>query len=80
MRLQDKIIQMLIAIPLTQLIFMWAIISGMIARYIDWRDITCKIKGSWDIRSVDHCPYRNSKLSVTQNVSLSCYSGKFLLG
>jgi cellulose synthase/poly-beta-1,6-N-acetylglucosamine synthase-like glycosyltransferase len=60
----------LIAIPLTQLIFMWAILSAMMARYIDWRGITYEIKGAWNIRLVDYRPYRNSKSSSMQNVSL----------
>jgi cellulose synthase/poly-beta-1,6-N-acetylglucosamine synthase-like glycosyltransferase len=60
----------LVAIPLTQLIFMWAIMAAMMTRYIDWRGITYEIKEPWDIRLVDYRPYRNSKSSAMQNVSL----------
>jgi cellulose synthase/poly-beta-1,6-N-acetylglucosamine synthase-like glycosyltransferase len=59
-----------IAIPLTQMVFMLAIISAMRARYIDWRGITYEIRGPWDIRLVDYNPYLNSKSSAMQNVSL----------
>jgi cellulose synthase/poly-beta-1,6-N-acetylglucosamine synthase-like glycosyltransferase len=60
----------LIAIPLTQLIFMRAIMSAMMTRYIDWRGITYEIKGPWDIRLVDYRSYRHSKSSAMQNTSL----------
>lgn len=63
-------LQTLVAIPMTQLIFMWAILSVMMTRYIDWRGITYEIKEPWNIRLVDYRPYRNSKSSALQNVSL----------
>jgi cellulose synthase/poly-beta-1,6-N-acetylglucosamine synthase-like glycosyltransferase len=59
-----------IAIPLTQLIFMWAIVLAMKTRKIGWRGITYKIKGPWDIRMVDYHPYRNSKQSDMKNISI----------
>jgi cellulose synthase/poly-beta-1,6-N-acetylglucosamine synthase-like glycosyltransferase len=63
-------IKMLSAIPLTQLIFMWAVVSATTARCIDWRGITYEIKGPWNIRLLNYRPYRNSKSSAIQNLSL----------
>jgi cellulose synthase/poly-beta-1,6-N-acetylglucosamine synthase-like glycosyltransferase len=63
-------LKIFVAIPLTQLIFMWAIVSVMKARSIDWRGITYEIQGPWNVRLSNYHPYLNSNRSAMQNASL----------
>ncbi|WP_227789371.1 MULTISPECIES: glycosyltransferase family 2 protein [unclassified Nodularia (in: cyanobacteria)] len=62
--------KILIAIPLTQLVYAVTTISAILAQSVEWRGITYQIKDAWNIRLTKYYPYQNSNKPLDTNVSL----------
>lgn len=62
--------KILIAIPLTQLVYAVAMVSAMFVRNVEWRGITYQIKGPWNIRLVKYHPYQPSGQLAETKASL----------
>ncbi len=66
----STIFKVLLALPLTQIVYSLALSSAMFIRQVEWRGITYQIKSPWDIRLVKYHPYTCSEKSVDSLVSL----------
>nr|MBD2435015.1 glycosyltransferase family 2 protein [Fischerella sp. FACHB-380] len=62
--------KILVAIPLTQLVYAVTMVSAILMRKVEWRGIMYQIKGPWNIRLIEYRPYQLSSQSVGSNVSL----------
>ena len=49
--------KMLIAIPLTQFVFTVALLKAAVMRQVEWRGVTYKIHGPWNIHLVEYRPF-----------------------
>ncbi|NJM19771.1 MAG: glycosyltransferase family 2 protein [Richelia sp. SM1_7_0] len=64
------IFKVLLALPLTQIVYALALTEAMFIRQVEWRGITYQIKGPWDIKLVKYQPYSYSEKPVDSIVSL----------
>ncbi|MBE9214083.1 glycosyltransferase family 2 protein [Plectonema cf. radiosum LEGE 06105] len=64
------IFKVLLALPLTQIVYSLALTSAMFMRQVEWRGITYQIKGPWDIKLVKYQPYSYSEKPVDSILSL----------
>ncbi|MEB3218919.1 MAG: glycosyltransferase family 2 protein [Nostocales cyanobacterium 94392] len=64
------IFQVLLAVPLTQIVYSLALTSAMFMRQVEWRGITYQIKGPWDIKLIKYQPYTYSEKPVDSMLSL----------
>jgi hypothetical protein len=62
--------KILVAIPLTQLVYAVTVVSAILMRKVEWRGIMYQIKGPWNIRLIEYRPYQLSSQSVGSNVSV----------
>ncbi|MFQ4140996.1 glycosyltransferase family 2 protein [Chlorogloeopsis sp. ULAP02] len=62
--------KMLVAIPLTQLIYAAAIVSAILIQKVEWRGISYQIQGPWNIRLIEYQPYQLSSQPLDTNISL----------
>jgi cellulose synthase/poly-beta-1,6-N-acetylglucosamine synthase-like glycosyltransferase len=62
--------KILLAIPLTQLVYAVTTIAAILAQSVEWRGITYQIKDAWNIRLTEYYPYQHSNKSLDTNVSL----------
>ncbi len=53
--------QLVLAVPLTQLLCAIALWQTMLTQQVEWRGITYQIKGPWNIRLLEYFPYQYSK-------------------
>ncbi|MUG96450.1 glycosyltransferase [Scytonema sp. UIC 10036] len=64
------VLKMLVAIPLTQWVSGLAMVIALGMRRVNWRGVTYRIKGPWDISLVEYHPYQlcdkfgDSKVSI----------------
>ncbi len=58
------VFKVLLALPLTQIVYALALTSAMFMRQVEWRGITYEIKGPWDIKLVKYQPYTATETSV----------------
>jgi cellulose synthase/poly-beta-1,6-N-acetylglucosamine synthase-like glycosyltransferase len=58
------VFKILLALPLTQIVYALALTSAMFMRQVEWRGITYQIKGAWDIKLVEYQPYTSTKTSM----------------
>ena len=58
------VFKILLGLPLAQIVYALALTSAMFMRQVEWRGITYKIKGSWDIKLVEYQPYTARETSV----------------
>ncbi|MGB3654523.1 MAG: hypothetical protein WBA41_25395 [Rivularia sp. (in: cyanobacteria)] len=65
-----KILKIVFAIPLTQIISNVALLSAMMMRKVKWRGINYKINGPWNIKLVKYRPYNYLKKSINSPISL----------
>lgn len=63
-------VKILLALPLTQLVYAVTMVSAILARSIEWRGITYQIKGPWNIQLIEYRPYRLSIHQAITNASL----------
>lgn len=66
----NTIFKVLLALPLTQIVYALALTSAMCMRQVKWRGIAYQIKGPWDIKLVEYQPYTYTEKSVDSMVSL----------
>ncbi|WP_337885500.1 glycosyltransferase family 2 protein [Fischerella thermalis] len=62
--------KILVAIPLTQLIYAVTVVSAILTQKVEWRGITYQIKGPWNIRLIEYRPYQLSRQPIDTNFSL----------
>jgi cellulose synthase/poly-beta-1,6-N-acetylglucosamine synthase-like glycosyltransferase len=62
--------KILLAIPLTQLVYAVTTIAAILAKSVEWRGITYQIKDAWNIRLTNYYPYQHSNKSLDTNISL----------
>ncbi|MGK7878157.1 MAG: hypothetical protein AB4426_34090 [Xenococcaceae cyanobacterium] len=65
-----KLGKILLAMPLTMLVQLIALILTMLMQSVEWRGITYQIQAPWDIRLVKYQPYQYSAQQGDRNVSL----------
>ncbi|WP_414624202.1 glycosyltransferase [Calothrix sp. CCY 0018] len=58
------VFKVLLALPLTQMVYTFALTSAMFMQQVKWRGITYQIKGPWDIKLVEYQPYTATETSV----------------
>lgn len=56
--------KVLLALPLTQIVYTFALTSAMFMQQVKWRGITYQIKGPWDVKLVEYQPYTATETSV----------------
>ena len=64
-----NILKLIAVIPLTQLVCAIALWQAMLMRRVEWRGITYRVKGPWEIELLEYFPYQyfnrtNSKASL----------------
>ena len=64
-----NILKLIAVIPLTQLVCTIALWQAMLMRQVEWRGITYRVKGPWEIELLEYFPYQyfnrtNSKASL----------------
>ncbi|MGF1675185.1 MAG: glycosyltransferase [Rivularia sp. (in: cyanobacteria)] len=64
------IFQVLLALPLTQMVYALALTEAMFMRQVEWRGITYQIKSPWNIKLVEYQPYTYSEKPVDSILSL----------
>ncbi len=62
-------VKLLIVLPLTQSINAIAMVGPHWAPTIDWRGVTYRIKGRWNVKLIEYRPYQSSK-SNNSKISL----------
>jgi cellulose synthase/poly-beta-1,6-N-acetylglucosamine synthase-like glycosyltransferase len=60
----NTILKVLLALPLTQVVYALALSKAIFMRQVEWRGITYQIKGPWDIKLVQYQPYTYSEKPV----------------
>ena len=58
------VFKILLALPLTQIVYALALTSATFMQQVKWRGITYQIKGPWDIKLVKYQPYNATETSV----------------
>ena len=51
-------LKLIIALPLTQLVCAIALWQAMLTQQVEWRGITYRVKGPWDIKLLEYFPYQ----------------------
>ncbi|MEH1931839.1 glycosyltransferase [Nostoc sp.] len=64
------IIKMLIAIPLTQWVYGFAILSSLWISTVTWRGVSYRVQGPWNVRLVEYRPYQWLDQPIDSKVSL----------
>jgi len=62
--------KMLVAIPLTQVVYTAALISAVCLRATVWRGVSYRIKSPWQIRLIEYRPYASDLERPNSNASL----------
>lgn len=62
--------KVLLAIPLTQLVYAVTTIAAIFVQSVEWRGITYQIKDAWNIRLTKYYPYQQSNKSLDTKISL----------
>jgi hypothetical protein len=62
--------KLLLALPLTQILYSAAIPTIRFMRDVNWRGVKYRIEGPWNVRLVEYQPFRSSKRSQNSNTSL----------
>ncbi len=60
----------LLAIPLTQAVYLACLLSAAQLRKVDWRGITYEFHGPWNVRMMEYQPYRSATGPADRTASL----------
>ena len=58
-------VKILLAIPLTQALYGFMLISAMFVREVRWRGVAYRIEGPWKIRLIEYRPYEATSADVS---------------
>ncbi|MFH7029703.1 MAG: glycosyltransferase [Heteroscytonema crispum UTEX LB 1556] len=64
------IIKMSIAIPLTQWVYGWAMLSSLWIQTVKWRGVTYRVTGPWNINLVEYRPFELLEKTGDRKLSL----------
>ena len=62
--------QMLLTVPLTQLVYGWGVCRALVAKQITWRKITYQIHGKQRIQMLGYRPFQDSSSNKDSHVSI----------
>jgi hypothetical protein len=60
----------LLAVPLSHLVYLASLASARLLRRVAWRGITCEFHGPWDVRMVEYRPYGPARQAADRTASL----------
>lgn len=63
-------LKMLSAVPLTQAIYMVAVLMAIFRCHVSWRGVTYRIRGPWDVQMVQYQPFDQAAQPRDTNTSL----------
>ncbi|MGE0607024.1 MAG: glycosyltransferase family 2 protein [Pirellulales bacterium] len=63
-------LKIIAAIPLTQAVYLAAVLLAMFRSTVAWRGVIYEIRGPWDIRLIQYRPYEQATPTANANVSL----------
>lgn len=69
-RTPRRLLKMLVAIPLTQLLYPAAVISCHVARYVDWRGIRYDLVGRNTVKMVEYVPFEAEHHPADERTSI----------
>ena len=71
------LLKLVATIPLTQLLYMASVIDCMFMRQVDWRGVTYKIDGPWNVQMIDYQPMAvDPTVAEEQHVAVVAYVGE----
>lgn len=62
--------KVLVAIPLTQVIYAAVLVSTILVRTVEWRGVSYRIGGPWEIRLIRYAPYEDGSVATDALASL----------
>ena len=63
-------IKLLLAVPVTQFVYGWALAGTMHMKIVDWRGVSYRIDGPWDIRLIEYRPFDVGSGETVSSASL----------
>ncbi len=64
------VVKMLISIPLTHWVYAFALLTSLWMPKVNWRGVTYRVKGPWNIRLIEYRPYQNLDQPIDSKVSI----------
>ncbi len=62
--------KLVLALPLTQMVHLIAVLLAQFRRYVAWRGVTYHVRGPWEIRMVGYVPFEQPSQPAGSNTSL----------